>query len=136
MQALKVERKMTKAAKPWTMGRSGLLFLLFLCSVPSGANADRGGGVLGFLHSLEETDVEKETLWFYRFFGANLHPSKLNLAKDCDYDDPNKIQFCPPALNPMIYSRPSSAAGSAGVVAEKSLPSMCLEDPDVVQTRR
>jgi hypothetical protein len=87
------------------VGRSGLLLLLLLSSCPPhGANAHLlGGGVLGFLRSLEDEErVGKKTLWFYCFFGANLHPSKLNLAKDCDYDDPDMIQFCPPAINPMV----------------------------------
>jgi hypothetical protein len=89
------------------VGRSRLLVLLLLASAPYGSNADLGIGVLGFLLSLEESAVEKKTLWFYRFFGADLHPSKLNLAKDCDYDDPNKIQFCPPAMNPIVCSNPN-----------------------------
>jgi hypothetical protein len=94
---------MANAAKPWNLGRSGLLVLLILCSALSGTNADLGGGVLGFLHRLEESTGER-TLWFYRFFGANLHSSEVKLARDCDYDDPSKIQFCPPALNPMTSS--------------------------------
>ncbi len=101
--ALKVERKTAKAAKPWTMGRSGLLVQLLLCSIlsPSGAKADLGGGVLGFLRNLEDT-VEKKTLWFYRFFGSNLHPDKLNLAKYCDYDDPvSYIHLTLPTLYPL-----------------------------------
>mgnify|MGYP002807324961 CR=1 FL=1 len=39
------------------MGRSGLLVLLLLASAPYGANADLGGGVLGFLLRVEEESV-------------------------------------------------------------------------------
>jgi hypothetical protein len=91
---------MAKSAKTLRMGRSALLVILLLCSISFRSDADLGGGVPGFLRSLEEA-VEKKTLRFYRFFGANVRPSKLNLAKYCDYADPNKIQYCPPALNPM-----------------------------------
>jgi hypothetical protein len=124
---------MANTANPTRMvGRSALLLLFVLCFVPYGeADADFGGGVLGFLRRLEET-AAKKTLWFYRFFGANLHPSKLNIAKDCDYDDPNKIQFCPPALNPMAHS----STGSRNALAENSLPSKCLEDPDDAECRK
>jgi hypothetical protein len=87
---------MANVAKPWNMGRIWLLVLLILCSALSGTNADLGGGVLGFLRRLEESAGER-TLLFYQFFGANLHSSKVNMARDCDYDDPSKIQFCPPA---------------------------------------
>jgi hypothetical protein len=119
---------MAKVVKPAVAGRCVFLIFLLLFSVPNVVDAESGGGVLFFLRSLEET-VEKKTLWFYRFFGSSLHPSKLNLAKDCDYDDPNKIQFCPPALNPMIYRSQNFLS------PEKSLPSKCIEDPDDPECR-
>ena len=139
---------MAKANKPLASGRFGLLLLFLLLSAPHGANAEFGGGVLGFLRNLEFA-VEKRTLWFYRFFGNNLHPSKLNLAKDCDYNDVEKIRFCPPALNPAMYGdvnpnlavNPNVAATTASAnlgdaaASEKSLPSKCLEDPDDPECR-
>ena len=144
---LALSTTMAKANKPLVFCRSGLLVLFLLLSSPHGANAEFGGGVLGFLRNLEFA-VEKRTLWFYRFFGANLHPSKLNLAKDCDYNDVEKIRFCPPALNPAMYGdvnpnlavNPNVAAttktsGDMGGTAEKSLPSKCLEDPDDPECR-
>ena len=70
--------------------------LLVACAFP-GANAATElnfRGVSGFLRSLEERVVSEETLWFYRFFGENLHPSQLNMAKDCDYADPRTHQYC------------------------------------------
>jgi hypothetical protein len=103
---------MANAAKTPRMGRSALLIIVLLCYISARPDADLGGGVPGFFRSLEEA-VEMKTLRFYRFFGANVRPNKLNLAKDCDYGDPNKIQFCPPALNPMIYANPNLPAGSS-----------------------
>ena len=125
MLATESKSTMAKASTLPVHARKCLFLVVLLCAAPGAVRADFGGGILGFLRSLEET-VEKKTLWFYRFFGASLHPSKVNLAKDCDYDDPNKIKFCPPALNPMAYANPNLATSSA----EESLPSKCLEDPD------
>jgi len=127
MQASKaIKSKMVKAVKPKLLGRNVLLVVVLLCSVSYRAKADLSGGVLSFLRGLEEA-VEQRTLWFYRFFGSNLHASKWNLAKDCDYDDPNKIQFCPPAVNPVMYANPNLPGGGG---SGKSIPSKCLEDPD------
>jgi hypothetical protein len=63
------------------------------------ADTDLGQGVLGFLRSLETT-MEKQTAWFYRFFGVNVDPAKINQVKNCDYNNPDTMHMCPPAYNP------------------------------------
>lgn len=61
-------------------------------------------------------DIERKTLLFYRQFGMYLNRNKSRhnyqqqtndekqemetMRLDCDYDDPLKIQYCPPIVNP------------------------------------
>lgn len=55
-------------------------------------------GIVNFLDQLENV-VEDKTLWFYRYFGSHLNRNKIvgvSADTSCDYDDPEKIKFCPP----------------------------------------
>jgi hypothetical protein len=111
---------MSKTLK-W-MGRSGLLIFLLLCSVPS--NADLGG-ICGSLRYMEET-VKKETLWLYRLFGSTAKDA-LVASKDCDYDDPIKIQYCPSALIPHY---PTTTTSNMNALY------LCLEEPNDPECQR
>jgi hypothetical protein len=69
-------------------------------------------------------------LWFSSFRRAGSNEI-ISSTEDCDYDDPNKIQNCPPALSsmavyPNYFISPSSL----------SLPSKCIEDPEDPECRR
>jgi hypothetical protein len=129
---------MAKALTPIAMGRIVFVLLLLSAVCISGVDARAAGGVLGFLRRLEER-VEKKTFWFYRFFGTKQEEEKVNLAQQCDYDDPNKIQFCSPVnFNPRLaVNHNPNLPFTGGVSGSKTaLPSKCLEDPDDPECRK
>lgn len=89
--------------------RRGLLVCLFLLvylASPGRAISDLTGGFLNFLSGSGDETVEVEGNK-KRLTNAG---TKLNLAKDCDYDDATKIVFCPPALNPLTLSNLKAAS--------------------------
>lgn len=76
-------------------------------------------GVANFLLDRLEGEAAKKTLWFYRYFGANLNRNKIdNLSQSvdtsCDYDDPTKIKYCPPVPGTPLHK----AGGFAGIGAK------------------
>lgn len=103
------------------------------------SDSDLGQGVLGFLRSLEST-VEKKTIWFYRHFGRNVDPSKIDHVRLCDYGDDSNSKFCSPAHNPVVpYQNPNLPKGVSvknnplskqNRSSFTSIPVKCLEDPD------
>ena len=83
------------------MLRQGLcaIALIALFSPANGlylTDSDLSRGVLGFLRSLEST-IEMRTAWFYRHFGKNIDPSKIDRVRLCDYGDHSRMSFCSPA---------------------------------------
>ena len=96
-------------------------------------------GVSGFLEKLEGAVAEK-TIWFYRHFGANLNRNKIvgaSAENSCDYDDPEKIKFCPPAPGaPHLVNQQKKTKGKPVVSDEKTEEEIsplaltkCLDDP-------
>ena len=125
---------------------------LLLCSIkPESVNGvfvpdtDLGQGVIGFLRSLEIT-MERKTAWFYRYFGQNVDPAKINQVRLCDYSDPAKVKYCSPVFNPRAPKQnPNISSGSNANSALllkknrasfKSIPSKCFDDPDDPDCRK
>lgn len=134
-----------------TIGAVSLLVILLFFDFERPVNGmfvpgtELGVGVLGFLRSLEIT-LEQKTSWFYRYFGQNVDPAKINRAKDCDYGNSFNIKFCPPAFATNAPSQnPNMASGLSSHNTEHlskenrdlflSIPSKCLEDPDDPECR-
>ena len=55
-----------------------------------------------------------------------LKKEKINLAAKCDYADPEKIKYCPPAI-PMKKGGNLNLPGKDEMVV---IPAKCLEDVD------
>jgi hypothetical protein len=92
--------------------RRGLLLCLFLvvyCASPGRAISDLTGGFLNFLTGSGDETIEVEV----NKKRLTTSGTKLNLAKECDYDDAAKIVFCPPALNPLTLSNLKAASSDA-----------------------
>ena len=102
------------------------------------SDSDLGQGVLGFLRSLEST-IEKKTIWFYRHFGRNVDPSKIDHVRLCNYGDDSNSKFCSPAHNPVVPSQnpnlPKGVSVKNNPLSKQnrssftSIPFKCLEDP-------
>ncbi|KAL3935184.1 MAG: hypothetical protein SGBAC_009240, partial [Bacillariaceae sp.] len=109
----------------------GVLELPRLC----GDEEEKQTGVWGFFCQLESR-VERKTVWLFRFFGRR--QEKKNIAQHCDYDDPNKIKFCPPVQvrNPRLAANHNPNLPYAGPKNSEAFPSKCLEDPDDSDCRR
>jgi hypothetical protein len=92
--------------------RRGLLLCLFFVvyfASPGRAISDLTGGFLNFLSGSGDETVEVEV----NKKRLTTSGTKLNLAKDCDYDDATKIVFCPPALSPLTLSNLKAASSAA-----------------------
>lgn len=80
-------------------------------------------GVSNFLDKLEGV-VETKTLWFYRYFGQNLNRNKIvgaTAENSCDYDDPVKIKFCPPAPKaPLHVAHRTQKKGASAEAQDKA----------------
>eukprot|EP00535_Pseudo-nitzschia_heimii_P002942 CAMPEP_0197186964 /NCGR_PEP_ID=MMETSP1423-20130617/14950_1 /TAXON_ID=476441 /ORGANISM="Pseudo-nitzschia heimii, Strain UNC1101" /LENGTH=299 /DNA_ID=CAMNT_0042638413 /DNA_START=226 /DNA_END=1122 /DNA_ORIENTATION=+ len=85
-------------------------------------------------------------MWFYRHFGANVDPSKIDQVRLCDYNNANKIKFCAPAFdhqapmkNPNLHIDTIAYGDSKLSFRNRSsftsIPSRCLEDPDDTKCR-
>jgi hypothetical protein len=81
------------------------------------------------LNRLEGAVAEK-TLWFYRHFGKNLNRNKIvtTAAESCDYDDPNKIKFCPPAPMPPHLSKQRSSGKPASAKSKETITDAAKEE--------
>lgn len=147
---LPLSRSGAESKKKFGMYRSlgvvSLVALLLISIRPSTVHGVYfSQGVLGFLRSLEIT-VAKRTLWFYRHFGMNVDPAKINQVRHCDYSNSDKIKFCPPVFNRRDPTQnpnlPPGTNFSYGALSSKSrpsfasIPSKCLEDPDDPECRK
>jgi len=108
------------------------------------SDSDLSQGVLGFLRSLEST-IEKKTAWFYRHFGQNVDPAKIDKVRLCDYGSPSNSKYCSPAFsekkpvqNPNL---PDGVTVNNNPLSKKdrttftSIPMKCLNDPDAAGCR-
>jgi len=106
-------------------GRFLILILLITCSGCSGAGIE---SVAEWLKDVKGV-FGRKTIWFYRYFGSTLNRNKVVGILDCDYDNPEKIKFCPPAIPPLL------AGGGNGAVPD-FLPTKCLDNPDDPECRQ
>jgi hypothetical protein len=42
------------------------------------------------------TRVNRKGLQFFRHFGSELNRNKINRVLECNYEDPDTAQYCPP----------------------------------------
>merc|ERR1719310_1058477 len=81
------------------------------------------------------------TAWFYRHFGKNIDPSKIDRVRLCDYGDHSRMSFCSPAEdeeNPLDNPNLPTGKNPTNNTMKKeirssftSIPMRCLDDPDL-----
>jgi hypothetical protein len=100
-----------------------IVFFTCLLAAPNIVESETTDGFGSLTRNLAEdvsSAVGRKSLWFYRYFSTTLSRNKVVGILDCDYDDPNLINFCPPPVNPMYDGSISRSGGD---------PKKCLDDP-------
>lgn len=100
--------------------------------------------VANWLQNLHDI-AERKSLSWYRYFGETLNRHRHHGRMDCDYDDPDKIQFCPPEPRPPFHVKGrqknispwrSSSTNDKDKISSSSLPIKCLDSPNDPDCRR
>ncbi|CAB9501807.1 expressed unknown protein [Seminavis robusta] len=112
-----------------------MLSLLIICSqgslVRSSEDSDRKDNWLGNI----QRSAEERSLLFFHLFGSYLNRNRFPDRLDCDYDDPEKMQYCPPVAPPPKHIR----MVDDGTTRQKrgkqrrnveTLPTKCLDNPE------